>query len=113
MVNKIGSSNDNIDAKKWLEARASLFFILGVILLLLLLSIGRDLDIVRRIMLGFIMSLLFLGAIVMYISALVADKKKKELDPSEPIYMCKHCDEGFNNEKMRNRHEKSCLKMKL
>ena len=96
-----------------LKARAYLFLLLGIILLGLFLSVGRNLDIVRMVMFGFIIALLFFGAIVTFIASFKADGKKRELDPSKPIFQYKHCGEKYNDEKMKDRHEKSCVKMKI
>lgn len=96
-----------------LKARAYIFLLLGIIMLGFLLSVGKNMDIFQIIIFGFIIFLLFFGAIVVFIATLKADDRKRELDPSKPIFQCKHCGEKYNDEKMKDRHEKSCVKMRI
>ncbi len=96
-----------------LKARASMFFLFGIILLFLLLSSLGNMDIVQKGLFVFMIALLFFGAIATYIASFKGDEHRKELDTSKPIFQCRHCGEQYNDEKMKNRHEKSCVKMKI
>jgi hypothetical protein len=102
-----------IDAKKMMKARASLFFLFGIVLLFMFIFTWSEMDIVRLILFGFMVVLLFFGAILMFIMSLKADDQTKKLDINKPIFQCKYCGEEFNSQKLKDRHERSCVKMKI
>ncbi len=102
-----------VDAKKMMKARASLFFLFGIVLLFMFILTWNDMDIVRLILLGFMVVLLFFGAILMFIMSLKIENQTKKLDINKPIFQCKYCGEEFNSQKLKDMHERSCVKMTI
>ena len=90
-----------------------MFFLFGIVLLFLFLSSMGNMDIVQLGLFVFMIGLLFFGAIATYIASFKASTHEKELDTSKSIFQCKHCGDQYNDERMKDRHEKSCVKMKI
>ncbi|MBU4070763.1 MAG: hypothetical protein KKH41_00300 [Candidatus Thermoplasmatota archaeon] len=109
----LNQNTEKPDYAKQIWSKAMMFFGFGMIMLAMLFFLrNTDMDAIRFFMFVFVDILMFFG-FAAHVYLFWKMKTPEENDNLPIAFHCKHCGDGFANEKLWKAHERSCVKMKL
>ncbi len=109
----VSFTTDRAYAKRILITRGNLFLLMGFLTLNFLIWMGNKLPLEEIFFMAIATGLLLIGAVLTYVATYLSYYHKKKHNLSKEVYVCKYCGERFESERIKNRHERSCPKMKI